>query len=342
MINEKIPAHQSGFREYHSTTQQCHRIINEILKGLEEKQLCTAAFLDIQQAFDRVWHDSLLFKLKATLPTPYYLLLQSHLTDRYSQIKFNTATSVNFPIHSGVPQRSVLGPLFYLIFTADIPTRNDTTIATFADDTAILASNEDPQTASQSLQTHLNHLATWLNIWRIKVKETKSVHVTFTNRRIDCPIVTINGTQLPVQTEVKCLGLLLDQKFTWRPHITAKNKQIYHKLRKLHWLIGRKSKLTTENKLLLYKVILKPIWTYGAPLWSCYKPSKTNIIQRIRSKILRVVFNAPRYVSNKTLHESSGIPFVEKEIKRITNKNLQNLSDHSNKQISELKPLPKG
>ena len=103
VINEKIPAHQFGFREYHSTTQQCHRII-EILKSLEEKKLYTAAFLDIQQAFDRVWHNSLLFKLKATLPTPYYLLLQSYNTDRYSQIKFNMTTSVNFPIHSGVPQ----------------------------------------------------------------------------------------------------------------------------------------------------------------------------------------------------------------------------------------------
>jgi hypothetical protein len=222
-INEKIPPHQFGFREYHSTTQQCHRIINEILKSLEEKKLCTAAFLDIQQAFDRVWHDGLLYKLKATLPTPYYLLLKSYLTDRYSQIKFNTATSVNFPIHSGVPQGSVLGPLLYLIFTADISTRNDTVITTFADDTSILASNKDPQTAAQSLQTHLNHLEAWLNTWRVEVNETKSAHVTFTNRRIDCPAVTINRTQLPVTNEVKYLGLILDQKLTWRPHDCKKD-----------------------------------------------------------------------------------------------------------------------
>jgi len=160
VINVKIPEHQFGFRELHSTTQQSQRFINEILKSLEEKMLCRAAFLDVQQAFDRVWHDGLIFKLKAALPTPYYLLLQSYLTDSYSQIKFNTATSVNFPILSGVPQGSVLGPLLNLIFTADILTGNDITIATFADDTAILASNEDPLTASQSLQTHLNHLAT--------------------------------------------------------------------------------------------------------------------------------------------------------------------------------------
>jgi len=108
----------------------------------------------------------------------------------------------------------------------------------------------------------------------------------------------------------------------------------------MHWLIGRKSKLTTEKKLLLYNVILKPIWTYGVKLWGCSKPSNTKIIQRIQSKILRMVFNAPRYVSNKTLHESSGLPFGEDEIKGITSKYLQNLSGHSNKQISQLQPPP--
>ena len=74
-INETIPTHQFRFREIHSTTHQCHRIVNTILKSLEEKKLCTAAFLDIHQAFDRVWHDGLLYKLKCTFPTPYYLLL---------------------------------------------------------------------------------------------------------------------------------------------------------------------------------------------------------------------------------------------------------------------------
>jgi len=87
------------------------------------------------------------------------------------------------------------------------------------------------------------------------------------------------------------------------------------------------SKLTTENKLLMYKAILKPIWSYGVQLWGCAKPSNTKIIQRIQSKILRIVFNAPRYISNKTLHEDSGTPFVEDEIKRLTNSYLHNLPD---------------
>jgi hypothetical protein len=187
-----------------------------ILKSLEEKKLCTAAFLDIQQAFDRVWHDGLLYKLKHTFPTPYYLLLKSYLADRYSQIKFNMETSAVFPVCSGVPQGSVLGPLLYLIFTADIPTRNETIIATFADDIALMARNEDPLAASQSLQAHLIQLEAWHSDWRVKVNETKSAEVTFTNRRTNYPQVTINGEQLPVKNEVKYLGLILDQKLKWR------------------------------------------------------------------------------------------------------------------------------
>jgi hypothetical protein len=108
-----------------------------------------------------------------------------------------------------------------------------------------------------------------------------------------CPVVTINRTQLPGKNEVKYLGLILDQKLTWRPHIIAKKTQINLKLRQMNWLIGRISKLTAENKLLLYKAIIKPVWSYGVQLWGCAKPSNTKIVQRVQSKILRMVFNAP-------------------------------------------------
>jgi len=84
------------------------------------------------------------YKLKTALPTPYYLLFLSYLTDRNFQIKHNTATSTILTFRSGVPQGIVIGPLLYLLFTADIPTTQNTTIATFADDTVIIAANEDP------------------------------------------------------------------------------------------------------------------------------------------------------------------------------------------------------
>jgi hypothetical protein len=95
---------------------------------------------------------------------------------------------------AGVPQGSVIGPLLYLIYTADMPTTDDTLIATFADDTAILSSDADPVRASERLHHHLSLLQTWLKQWKIKVNPIKSTQTTFTTRRGLCPQVSINNT----------------------------------------------------------------------------------------------------------------------------------------------------
>jgi hypothetical protein len=70
----------------------------------------------------------------------------------------------------------------------------------------------------------------------------------------------------------------------------------------LNCLIGRKSKLAVENKILIYKAIIMPIWMYGLELWGCTSKSNTSLIQRSHSKILRMIVDAPWYVSNATLH----------------------------------------
>jgi len=76
-LSHLIPGYQFGFRPGHSPIQQTHCVVNKIVTSLEECTLCTAVFLDVAQAFDKVWHTGLLYKLKATLPGPYYLLLKS-------------------------------------------------------------------------------------------------------------------------------------------------------------------------------------------------------------------------------------------------------------------------
>jgi hypothetical protein len=134
--------------------------------------------------------------------------------------------------------------------------------------------------------------------------------VTFTTKRTNCPPATISNIQIPVQTEIKYLGLYLDQKLTWQKHIRTKRQQLNLKVRQMSWLLGRKSKLSPENKTLMYKCILKPIWTNGIQLWGCAKPSTTNTIQRLQSNVLRAITNAPWYVSNSTLHNDLQIPFI--------------------------------
>jgi hypothetical protein len=143
-VNKVIPSHQFGFRPKHGTVQQVHRIIHGINNDLENKRYCTAALLDISQAFDEVWHTGLFLKLKQALPHPEYTLLRSYLTNRMLQVRHQEEYTMLHPIHAGVPQGSILGPVLYTIFKADLPEAEQTLTATYADDTAILASHEDP------------------------------------------------------------------------------------------------------------------------------------------------------------------------------------------------------
>jgi len=236
-LSTLLPDYQFGFRAGHSTMHQTHRVVHEIAKGLEGQQLCTAVFLDVAQAFDKVWHTSLLYKLKTTLPGPYYLLLKTYLLSRYFQVKYNSSYSSCYEVLSGVPQGSVLGPLLYLIFTVDLPTTDHTNIATFADDTGLLAVHANPIVAPQQLQHHLDILQKWVDTWEIKINQAKSVHVTFITKRTPCPPVTMNNVLIPMQPDAKYLGFHLDQRLTWRTHIKTKRHHLYLKLRGMYWFL---------------------------------------------------------------------------------------------------------
>jgi hypothetical protein len=147
-----------------------------------------------------------------------------------------------------------------------LPETEQTTTATYADDTAILASHQNPISASTNLQHHINQLEKWLKRWRMKANENKSTHITFPLKRETCPVVTLNGQHNPLRETARYLGIHLDCRLTWQKHIFIERKQLGLQLHRMYWIIGRKSKLTLENKLLIYKTSLKPIWTYGIPL----------------------------------------------------------------------------
>jgi hypothetical protein len=196
------------------------------MESMDDKKMCTAVFLDIQQAFDKVWHKGLLYKIKKRLPSQIFLLLKSYFTERYFQIRINHDVSNIHNIKSGVLQGSVLGPFLYLLYTADLPTTENTVLATFADDTTILSANLDPLIASADLQRHINLLQRWFQKWRTKINNDKSVQITFTTRQINCPQVTINNSIISTKFEVKCLELQLDRKLTWTIHIKMKRQQL--------------------------------------------------------------------------------------------------------------------
>jgi hypothetical protein len=189
-----------------------------------------------------------LFPYPKILPLNYFLILKSYLQNRHFLINIENEYTELYPINAGVPQGSVLGPLLYLLFTADLPISPETTSATFADDTAVIAN--DPAIASSKLQTNLLAVQSWLAKWRRKANGSKSTHITFTTRRGTCPLVHINNVKLPQTEEVKYLGQHLDRRLAWHKHIFTKQKQLGIALTKMYWLLGHKSKLSINNKLL--------------------------------------------------------------------------------------------
>jgi hypothetical protein len=98
----------------------------------------------------------------------------------------------------------------------------------------------------------------------------------------------------------------------------------------MYWLLGRKSKLSINNKLLIYKVTLKPIWTYGIQLWCTTSNSNIEILEGFQSKVLQLIVDAPWYVSNSVLCNDLQIPTVKEEISRFSSSYNVRISVHPN------------
>jgi hypothetical protein len=104
-----------------------------------------------------------------------------------------------------------------------------------------------------------------------------------------------------------------------------------------------KSHLSIENKLLIYKAVIKPIWSYGIELWGCASKSNRVTMKRLQSKILRAIANASRYVTNHTLHTDFNIPYVSDVIHERINKQHNNLEAHPNPLLQPpLQPVNSG
>ena len=262
--------------------------------------------------------------------------MKSYLSNRMFRVKINNEITKLHPIKAGVPQGSILGPILYLIYTSDIPYMEGITLSTYADDTAIIASHTNAVTASLILQNYLLKIQQWFKTWRIKTNEEKSVQITFTLKKDTCPVVFLNNKPIPQSNTAKYLGIHLDRRLTWKDHIWHKRKQLNLKLRNMYWLLGRRSKLSIENKILVYKSILKPIWTYGIQLWGTAANSNIEIIERFQNKTLRNILNAPWYITNDIIRKETRTSSVREEINNYVEKYKQRLNIHPNILASNL------
>jgi len=141
-------------------------------------------------------------------------------------------------------------------------------------------------------------------------------------------------------TSVKYLGLHLDKRLTWATHIKLKRKSLNLCLHKLRQLL--RSKISLENKMLIYKQLIRPAMTYGIQIWGSTKMSNLKIFQAFQSINLRLLTNAPWYVSNRSLHHDLNVPTISALALYNYNNFHKNVLNHPNPLITKLasKTLP--
>lgn len=137
--NNVLNKEQFGFRKEHSTVHQVKRIVNTITTNKSHRKSTGVVFLDIEKAFDSIWHNGIIFKLnKFGFPIYLQKIIKSFLTERFFVVNLDDEFSSQRYIPAGVPQGSILSPTLYAIYTSDFKTQKNQSAAFYADDTVLI------------------------------------------------------------------------------------------------------------------------------------------------------------------------------------------------------------
>lgn len=293
--------HQSGFRPGDSTVYQLTLIIHCIFEALEKGKEVRMVFLDLSKAFDRVWHEGLIFKLQHIgIKDPLLSWLHSYLSERQQRVVIEGQCSNWSKISAGVPQGSVLGPLLFLIYINDICVDVQSQCFLYADDTSLFDITDDPSQSSHVLNNDLKVISQWCDKWSMKMNISKCESMTFSVKRNKIVHPTLFFEDVPIR-EVRShthLGLTLSDNLSWKEHILA----IHEKASKaLNVFKGLKFKLNRSTLIVLYKSLIRPLMEYGDIIWDGCSQEDSNILENIQYECARVVTGAIRGTSKANL-----------------------------------------
>lgn len=320
--DQSICNEQFGFRASHSTVQQLARVSEHIAHNLNVKQSTGMFLLDIEKAFDTVWHDGLLHKLMSFgMPLSLVKLIQSYLQNRNFRVHIGHTKSSLHPIPAGVPQGSILGPYLFILYVNDVPLQPRTHLACFADDTASFTSSKDVDLIIDRLQLSLNALQTYFSNWKLKLNSSKTEAILFTRqRRLPTRNLKIGNHVIPWSGSVRYLGVILDAKLNWTKHVSNVRIKGAKALGSLGLVMNRKSKLSPSTKLLMYTALVRPCLTYACPVWSSTCLTNYDLLQTIQNRALKIAYNTPFKTNLKTLHTNIKFPFIKDFIYKLTYK----------------------
>ena len=225
--NNLITRHQSGFRPGDSCGNQLLALTHEIHSAFHDKSCLEvrSVFLDMSKAFDKVWHEGLLFKLRQNgIDGKLLSLFSSYLSGRKQRVVLNGVHSGWAPILSGVPQGSVLGPLLFLIFVNDLEEGIKSKIMFFADDTSLFSVVRDPGLSALQLNHDLDLIGRWAAQWKMSfnpdpTKPAEEMLFSVKRNSPSHPPLFFGGVEVKRVAEHMHLGLVFDPKLSFVAHI---------------------------------------------------------------------------------------------------------------------------
>lgn len=324
--NNIMREEQFGFRDKRSTIHQLSRITNYITTNFNLNKSTAMILLDIEKAFDTVWHRGLIYKLKLIgMPIHIIKLLQSYQIKRTFSVVVNGAASKLQTVVAGVPQGSILGPQLFSYYINDLPIDPNTNTALFAEDTAVYIASWNKNNAIKKLQKTLNGFMEYYNKWKIKINAAKTESIIFSHKKKlkrgeNDLNITINNEVIKPKNNVKYLGVTLSNRLNHKLHISKACNKAYAIRNLLFPLINKKSKLSTKNKIILYKALIKPIILYAAPIWGNASKTLISKMQTVQNKILRVIANVGPEISNVKIKNKLNINDITNDIYMQTKK----------------------
>ena len=230
-----LPPEQSGFRKKRSVNDRLFQLTQIVVQQFARRrtQHVGVIFLDIEKAFDRVWHNGLRYKLlNLNLPPLLARWISNFLKDRVVQTFIKCTTSTDVIINHGVPQGSPLSPLLYLIYTHHLPPTSKVFRSIFADDRKYFYAGPNLYIITTKLQQSMDDLAVYANLWRIGLNAGNTSKLLFqrSTRCIPELLITLRGKAIRSVTSAKFLGITFDNHQTLPCTtllVTASNYYLY-------------------------------------------------------------------------------------------------------------------
>ena len=262
---------QYGFRKRHSTSHAINYSVTHIEKLIKDGNHVLGIFIDLSKAFDTISHEKLLYKLDIYgIRGNANLLISSYLSDRKQYVSVLGENSDERPVLYGVPQGSVLGPLLFIMYINDIS--NSTQLGKFilfADDTNIFIADKCAKKAYEKANTVLSSINTYMkcNLLHINIKKCCYMHfkpIAMQNKDYSEFNLVLGHNPLKPVSETKFLGVVIDDKLCWLPHIKYLNKKLNCEIGKLNRI---QHLVPSEFHKNLYYTLFESHLIYGISAW---------------------------------------------------------------------------